>query len=78
MLKKKPHNVVNAGFDAKGRLNWRVSKFDREGNSVGCPTGPGTKRDHTELHPTLAKLTEDEFRIEVNRRQDALEANKGH
>jgi hypothetical protein len=78
ILKKKPHNVVTAGFDSMGRLNWRVSKYDRAGNYVGCPNGPGTNREKTDLHPTLANLSPDAFRIEVDRRQRALEFGHGH
>lgn len=74
ILKKKPHNVVTCGFDNKGRLNWRVLKQDREGNTVGCPNGPGTKREYVDLHPTLVNLSEDAFRVEIHRRQTRLEA----
>jgi len=66
-------NVVRAGFDRRMYFNWRVSKYDRDGNFVGIVgrvhSGPGVKRHEVDLHPTLASLSEDEFRNEVLRRQ---------
>jgi hypothetical protein len=73
ILKGHP-NVVTAGFDKRMTFNWRISRYDREGQVVGQPVerkgkGPATRREHVELYPSLKGLGQQEFYKEVLRRQ---------
>jgi hypothetical protein len=67
-------NVVNAGFDYRLRMHWRLTKKDLQGNTVEyeCKT-PATKRSHVDLHPSLVGLNEEEFAREILKRQWALD-----
>lgn len=78
VLIKAPHNVVLAGFDPKGRLNWRATKFNFSGEDVGFPRGPATKRENTNLHPSFDEFlgSDNELRFEIYRRQKFLANRK--
>lgn len=72
---KNGSNVVNAGFDYRLRMHWRLTKKDMLGNNIDYDgKTPATKRSNVDLEPTLHGLTEEEFYKEILRRQWAQDS----
>lgn len=66
---------MTAGFDYRMRLHWRLTRKDRDGNSIEDHGNrkAAIKRTEVDLDEDLQDLTDEDFNNEILKRQWELE-----
>jgi hypothetical protein len=59
-------NAVIAGFDARGRIFYRVTNEDINGNAVAAPTATATRFEHINFRAAYQNMTVAQVRAAVD------------